>query len=391
MPPQLKINLDLTDPTQKIIIQKAYVIKCGFINLKLKEDDLLELMSDENEKSVELFKSCESNILSTISKSNLIFDITYKAFDDNETTGPSRSFIYGGGNFFGNYWKLNFKIPKRKRTDINKVGWGNHKPDEFSCLFNGCLFFAYSEINSIPESTDIGQVSREILESCFSESELFDLSYIFPTPMHPEIYLLCVDNKDKKAFNKLVFTIRDDLYIIGPSGIPIDDLIKEIISRFDYRLFDFYNCKQHYIMVQEKVNEFNILNKELGEQLSNYFSTNTIIRMLSGKSSNIRKSLSKMHLKLNEITSGKISNDAKVKEFIKNLNDNEILREMECYFRDQVDQQPIDFDLDSQITTMNFASSETSDLSMVKATILASLVGAIIGGLISSAILFLTK
>lgn len=163
----------------------------------------------------------------------------------------------------------------------------------------------------------------------------------------------------------------------------IDEATRYFASEVRSLLYSFYRNRIIRGELFLAVNDFNKRNKQLGNCLVGYFSQNIINRFFSGTSNQIRKTISEMHIKLNEITSLKIEYEETAKKLIKDLETNEVLNKLEDYFKSEINEQILDFDINSNINTMSFAASETSDLSMIKATVFASFFGAIIGGLLT--------
>ncbi len=56
-----------------------------------------------------------------------------------------------------------------------------------------------------------------------------------------------------------------------------------------------------------------------------------------------------MHIKLNEITSLKIEYEETAKKLIKDLETNEVLNKLEDYFKSEINEQILDFDINSNI------------------------------------------
>ncbi len=160
------------------IIARAYTLKFGMLNLSLNEESKTKIFRETDDEKFGWV--CIKELVTNISKSNFVFSVD-PPLKDNQLEDIKYCFHGTGHVELLTFLKLKVIIPQRRREEIYRSIFEKWKPEEFTIFFNGSLFFALSEINSLPISTDIGQISRELLSSAFFESKILEYSSIGPS------------------------------------------------------------------------------------------------------------------------------------------------------------------------------------------------------------------
>ena len=97
----------------------------------------------------------------------------------------------------------------------------------------------------------------------------------------------------------------------------------------------------------------------------------------------MRKTISKMHINMNQITKKQNEYRDDRNCFFKDLKNDRFFCHLENYFSDLLEENLVSVDFKSELSFINFTISETSDLNIVKATILSGFIGGLIGSLLS--------
>jgi|GEM_PF-5305557 len=374
----------------------AFVAKAGFIPSTINENSKESLFGDDNAAFRDKVTEYINEIYALANKSPHVMDVEpsqedyielYEEGDVGILVWPFQSTITI------DFIKFRMVMPKRTREELGvfKRSWS---PEEFNIAFNGSLFLTYAPIQSIPVFTDLGQIAREYLKGFLDDSTIVDpFDGIGPTPIHPEIYFIKakLKNNDTETNYNLpkIDYINDDIVLIIPDEDDLDVIIQPLLHDLEYYIGGFYSERLMDRRLSDLIDELEELNETLGVKLSEHFKLPLIKRLFSKNPKEIRELLSSMHLALQEISSAQFHVKKKREEAIKGIEDSTFLKGASDYFIEHM-KDDIDFDRDSQLTSMNFAAEETSNFVITQATLIAALIGAIIGGSISSIAQFLT-
>lgn len=376
-------------------VTSAFVAKAGFIPSTINENSTEAFFGDDNAAFSDKVTEYINEIYALADKSPHVMDVEpsledyVKLYDEGDvgiSVWPFQSTITI------DFIKFRMVMPKRTREQLGvfKRSWS---PEEFNIAFNGSLFLTYAPIQSIPVFTDLGQIAREYLKGFLDDSTIIEsFDGIGPTPIHPEIYFIKakIKNHDTEVDYKLpkIDYIDDDIVIIIPDEDDLEVIIQPLLHDLEYYIGDFYSERLMDRKLSDLIDELEELNETLGIKLSEHFKLSLIKRLFSNNPKEIRELLASMHLALQEISSAQFHVKKKREEAIKGIDDSTFLKGASGYFSDHM-KDDTNFDRDSQLTSMNFAAEETSNFVITQATLIAALIGAIIGGTISSITQFL--
>lgn len=112
--------------------------------------------------------------------------------------------------------------------------------ETFHIIYDGAIFIAFGETNSIGEGAytwQFGLEAMKIIELCFNKSELWEITKIGPIMFHPDIYFVFID-KDVVSTLPTTFISNNDLYVFFPykdaSSCEMD--IEDFFSTVSYPL-----------------------------------------------------------------------------------------------------------------------------------------------------------
>lgn len=157
-----------------------------------------------------------------------------------------------------------------------------------------------------------------------------------------------------------------------------------------YGLGDFYNQRLSNREFRDAVDALEQLNEQLSGGVAKHFNLSISRRFLSATSGDIRKLLARMHIALQEVSAAEIRLKHAQEKALDAISKTIFLRKMEEYFAKHMKPEKT-FDRDAQLTTMNFAAEETSNFAIVQAILIAALIGATIGGLLTVVAQYLLK
>jgi ABC-type multidrug transport system fused ATPase/permease subunit len=173
---------------------------------------------------------------------------------------------------------------------------------------------------------------------------------------------------------------KGDLVIIAPDTMTIDEVMKQFLFDSIFPLEKFYQVQIQYHELNNAVAALNELNNELNRLLALYFEGNTIIKIIGSTSRKIRRTLSKMHISLRNIAYLEQEIMSEKKDAVSYLQKSIFLTPFTDYFSDHMEPSSI-IDKNAQLTAMNFAAEETTNFSIIQATLIAAIVGAVVGWL----------
>lgn len=371
-------------------ITTAFVAKAGFIPSTINDNSKEAFFGDDTDTFKDKVTEYINEIYALADKSPHVMDIepSHEDYVKLFEKGDVGIAVWGFQSTITiDFIKFRMVMPKRTREQLGifNRSWS---PEEFNIAFNGALFLTYAPIQSIPVFTDLGQIAREYLKGFLDDSTIIDpFDGIGPTPIHPELYFIKAKLKNHDTETDLelpkIDYINDDIVIIIPDEDELEVIMQPLLHDLEFHLSSFYSERLMDKRLSDLIDELEELNESLGIKLSEHFKLSLIKRLFSNNPKEIRRLLSSMHLALQEISSAQFHVKEKREEAKKIIDNSTFLKGASDYFLEHM-KDDTDFDRDSQLTSMNFAAEETSNFVITQATLIAALIGAIIGGAISS-------
>jgi len=365
-------------------INEAYLVKLGKVKVKSKKIFRIYHSDDQ----MEILKECLSEIYTIFSDSPYVLELfpTYDAIIEKNERMPLMNFIKEEWQWQLNlmsFIKMHVKIPSSEQKTFQFVPWASNN-EEFYIYFNGNLFLVYTSIKYVPDISNIGQLARDFIHNTFKNSTLFESDFSPPTPIHPNIFLVEYSHHDKyqtSIAKPNVEPFIDNLCIYVPKNIDID-IINYLLIDTLFSLEKFYTQKEYYGIMENKLGRIYNLNNNLNELMFDYFNSPVFKRFFSSIPKKIRKTIAYMHSAKQDLSNSEIECRNRKDEALYCLNESYFLKNFENYFINEMSHEQI-FDYEHQLSLMNFASEETSNFALVQSTLIAALVGSIIGGSIS--------
>lgn len=372
-------------------VKSAYVAKLGFIRQELNYAFREKLFSEEEGSSGidevvdELYRLLESSP-HVMSVTPSISDMKDKV--DNGGV-PLRVWGYQRSVALGEFIQLRVVLSQKKRDELFRMLPWTWEPEEFSVWFDGSIFVAQSQVDAIPVSTHLGQLAREFLRETCSDSVIWkQLEGTGPTPIHPEIYIISVERNDLESESSMrlpfVTSVGRNIVVVADGSGALDTAMAAVLRDASFALESFYHARIASRDYDEAADNVDKLNSQLGAQLSSYFQLSTYRRLFSPDASSIRRTLANMHYALHLVSEKQSELKRAQTSAIKWIGEANLLDVVQGYFEEHVEADSV-VDRESHLTLMNFAAEETNATAITQATLVAALVGAVIGGLIAVA------
>lgn len=360
----------------------SYVAKAGIRKLEIR-DDTFSLIAEGD--MADFRDSYFGELFRVLEASPHVMDIspdkeTFLSLieDDKKFPYPLRIQPYSHSISFSPFICLRVVLPKRKRKGLSSLSWN---PEEFHIFFNGALFFAIGQVPHVPIYTDIGQIARDFLTETLENSQMWSASNVIPpTPIHPDFFFVFSQEVETILLEPSRSTSQGLLVSI-PESISYDEFIEDFLFRIEMPLNSFYDACFYQQQISDGIRLLEQENLLLSEKLSDYFDSNPIRRCAERRPGKIRKILGIIHLLLYQLASHEVTFTELRKKAQGQVEDSFILNEIEDYFDEYL--EPEKYDRNALITTMNFAAEETSNATIVYATMVSALIGATVGGLIA--------
>lgn len=369
-------------------ISKASVAKLGFVRFDL-SDEFRQRLSEQDEAGSSALKEYVEEIYSLLEKSPHIMEIRPARQDLFEEFSSGklgiRSWALDQALSLSRFLSLRVVLPKRKRDDLGIFPW-SWNPEGFELFFDGAQFVVLADVDTVPIATDLGQIAREFLVETLTPSKLLKhVDGIGPTPIHPELYFLLAAPKSSDAVAThlpSINEVRGDLVIVIPDGKPVDAITRPLLRDASFALSDFYEQRVADREYSDAVDALDELDQQLNARVSSYFAQGSIRRLFSGESRSIRQLIAEMHGALRDISFSEKLARRKEEEARRAIAETTFLKHLSAYFDEHMASDVI-FDRDAELSSMNFAATETNNFAVVQATVVAALLGAIIGGVLA--------
>lgn len=370
-------------------ISQAFLGKLGFVRLNL-TDSFRDRLSSETEAGSRALKEYVEELYSLLENSPHIMEInpTRKALLDKFEGAEFgiRTWAFEQSLSLGAFLSLRVVLPKRKRDDLGIFPW-TWSPEEFELFFDGALFVAFAKIDAIPLATDLGQIAREFLVETLTPSKIWHhVDGFGPTPIHPELYFLHAAPKSTDVAPQLQLPLIQeacgDLVVVVPDNKPLDAITKPLLRDVSFALGDFYGQRVADREYSDAVDSLEELDQQLNSRVSAYFKQHPLHRLFSGESRSIRQLIAEMHTALRNVSFSEKMARRKEDEARRSVAETTFLKYLDAYFDEHMISDVI-FDREAEVANMNFAATETNNFAIVQATIIAALLGAVIGGLLA--------
>lgn len=368
-------------------IQHASLAKIGFVRFDL-TDEFDRRLSVEDEGGTNSLREYVEELYSLLERSPHVMEIrpTREELLDEFSSGELgiRTWALGHALSLSRFLSLRVVLPKRKRDDLGIFPW-SWNPEEFELFFDGAQFVALANVDAVPIATDLGQIAREFLSETLAVSKLLKhVDGIGPTPIHPELYFLQAAKKPEDhgvAHLPHISVVQGDLIVVSDNK-SIDLIAGSLLRDAAFGLSDFYEQRVADSAYRDAVDVLDGLDLQLNRRVSAYFAQGSVRRLLSGESRSIRKLIAEMHSALRNISFNEKMARRKEESARRAIAETSFLKYLDRYFDEHMVSKVI-FDREAELSSMNFAATETNNFAVVQATIVAALLGGAIGGILT--------
>ncbi len=378
-------------------IRKAYVAKVGFVRFEL-SDSFKERWSANTGTDHKLTDEYVDALYSTLEKSPHIMEIAPSRQELRQQLEGSqvgiRVWAHEVALSLTQPLLLRVVLPKRKREELGLFPW-SWNPEEFTIFFDGALFVAYAPVNSVPVTTDLGQIARDFLVETLAPANLWrHVNGFGPTPIHPELYFIRAAQHTSAAPTALHLPIvkeaEGDVVIVVSDSDGLDVITRPLLRDVSLALDDFYGQRVAARTFTDAVDALADLDRQLSERVSQYFKLSTLRCLFSNESRSIRKLIAEMHMALQRVSSAEMEMRRQQDKASRSIAESTFFKGIQSYFKEHMTPDTI-FDREAELTSMNFAAEETSNFAVTQTTIVAALAGAILGGIFTALVQYLAK
>ncbi len=376
----------------KLKIDKAYILKFGCVRLSPYEnpkdnarfpiteiENLLERNTDIDDiNNDEYYEAIET----ALKKCPNAFNLTKSV-----NTDPAIGFGFSSHNSVlcsGATFTLRIDLPERMqqfRTDLHP----SEKPiEQFNVLSTGSLFATYASIEDFPQWALIGHEYRELLRKLISTETRFKAPLFGPSPIHPNFYIAaCSIINDPKRRPWGVYEQKDDIFIVVDKNFDIAKLVKIIYDSISDHLNDFYFLKIQENQLLSYYVEIHHLFDDLANSISAIHSFPWYYLLQQNQCElNARKHLLKLHRRLVEVETQIFEYNKSQNDFLEDIKENQIFGRINGYFKKESE---IDFQLPkSMLAAINHCESELKSFGNTRSVIIASLIGALVGAILTT-------
>jgi hypothetical protein len=377
---------DLPDDLRgRYVPVRAQIAKVGAIDVEL-TSDLIALLATQDgpAKARDLFIRA---LYDAFESSELTFSIGPEWLDRREPPEVLRR----GFTAHGKRSRISLHEPllitiRADTEQLKQFTKFSKVPPEFSILFDGAMFVARCEITDSFLVSDLGYVARDFLISTLQRGNLSSMtSAVGPTPLHPNIYLVGLSPVDESSGElRQTVPLPADTYDIVYHFPRDADLAAALIIRaiFQRPLDYFYAARHQCYDINALTYELENHNEQLTDLLTILFDRSAFIASVARVPRKIRKTLAIMHRCLNRIARAHVDLDRTLDTFNELVAQSGLPQTVVSYLNDTVGEYRR-LDRDAQLRLMDYAAAESTNLTVVQATIWASIGGALVGAVVT--------
>jgi hypothetical protein len=381
----------LTDRLQELKIDnlkisELYILKVGCVSYSSEpEDDIVDSITTTKSSELPFADKIITEVYQALSKHQNVFDIILKEDDRGwEMSTDNHTFISTG----------NIKLRIEQPARFQKYSEYSNRAtiEKFNITFNGSTFIAYAPVSDISTLTHIAHEFREICQKQINEQTSFYNNVLGPCPIHPDIYVAFIEPLVKEDDIDAIEILKndEDILVVVRKKANIHEIADEILEIIDNDIIDFYrlmSMRSELLSYNESIhNLFSTLSTNVVERINTPWYN---LLKLSKHSKDARNSLALSHIQWAEFEELQMTQIKQREEFKNSIEDNSILHNISDYLYKHSFH---DAELPKSLqTSIGYFEKELHLFSNLKAVISASLLGAILGSLLTGAISLATK
>jgi hypothetical protein len=369
-------------------IRKAFILKVGCLLLAeiapphgpLPISGRAEVYNLQEDGDAPIPDGAES-ILGALEKHPNVFDVVPPpAWDHWGSRGGKFGAIVEGPVF-----SLRVHLPKaqHKYQDMDCV-------EHFSVLSDGSIFGAFSPIHDAPCFANIGHEYRELARSQIEKSTKYKSPTIGPTPVHPDFYFVFLEEVEEGRGEPRIYGRDGDIFVV--SDEPGSQELRVILETF----LDIRTAIENFYWLQMSRN--NLIDYEV--ETSTHFSeiADSVSSLISASSWQLwqkrkftqlaKLSLAQIQVCLVQFESDLSSFERLRRRFLADIKKHPILRHAYDYFDEMAESE---IEIPSTLgNALDFFESEFQLYRNVRSLLIASLLGGVVGALLTGLIALIT-
>jgi len=303
-----------------------------------------------------------------------IFEPKQLLDEDEGVSGTKFGFFVKGPYF---HYRVHLPKAKQKYQDMDSA-------EHFSVVSNGSMFAAYVDVQDIPIFSNIGHEFRELAKGQIEKETRLECRPIGPCPIHPDIVLVVRNQAEGDAETAPVkrYQKDDDILIVVTSNRPTVDLVLDCFFDFGFSVERFYDLalsRSDLLDASEDVDgSFTEASEKIEELLNTPswkpWKTHLVSRQARINVATVHQSLVTLESQLLEYERDRGSS----LEALKKDRDAALLFE---YFRDMTSP---DVGVPSSLASaLTFFEGELQLYGNIRSLLIASLLGAVVGSLLT--------
>ena len=263
------------------------------------------------------------------------------------------------------------------------MGFGGTTIEEFEVYTFGSTYCAVTPLKDAPLLFHIGHEFREQIRSSL-DHEGFDyrLGQIGPSPMHPDFYLICV-NEDHFS-TPLIKEYENDLYIFVTESDEntVKDIYMSLLGYMQFPFEQFYSQAIIRVLLLDFHTEIESRLRELIENCGSIQSNILGINFLKYKEViEARRNLLDLHKRHFEFEKIRNSFEREKIQVQRLIEDNNVLGKLSAYFKDH---QELEFGFDASFErTVDYLDRSISLSDQGQRMLFAAVLGAMVGALLT--------
>jgi len=367
-------------------ISELYILKVGCVSYSSEPDDeVVESSAVTKVAELPFADKIITEVNEALSKHQNVFDINFSEDDRGwEMSTDNHTFISTG----------NIKLRIEQPARFQKYNEYSNRVtiEKFDITFNGSTFIAYAPVSDISTLTHIAHEFREICQKQINEQTSFYNNVLGPCPIHPDIYVAFIEPQVGLDDNDAIEILKDDedIIIVVSKKATIQEIADEVLEIIDNGIIDFYrlmSMRSELLSYNESIhNLFSTLSTNVVERINTPWYN---LVKLSRHSKDARNSLALSHIQWSEFEELQMEQIKQREEFKNSISENAILHNFSDYLYEHSFH---DAELPKSLqTSIGYFEKELHLFSNLKAVISASLLGAILGSLLTGAISLATK
>lgn len=360
-------------------VKSVDLLKVGYMGLRRTRSPSVETDSAaERQCEIERFVSA---LYEVFGKSPNVLEIRPSRKDNEKIRAGAR---YGRDRIsLLGCVQLRVALSEQQRREYGRL---TEAPEQFNLLFDGGLYFTWVPVERIPAFSSVGQAAREFLKASVLNAGPLELAPLgAPTPIHPDIYFVGVEPLERASLadRRLIPIPKDeDLIVLYSAETTVSTAVQYLRTESLFALNSFYDARIKSRAIDEQLRTIAGLNEQLSGLLAELFEHTAIVGVLRRTPRKIRHLLSRLHLYFQELSNLESQLNAAVDEMNNSLEQNLFLEPLSPYLNSHASEHE-SIDKDTQLRLMDYAGSEAVNVGVVQATIWASVIGALVGSIMT--------